>query len=134
MPSQVRTICTSCGKPIDGQSMNQHPGPGPMHPDCWEDETSESIDLDSTLDAAFRSSDGVDFETRLKMIGAKVSGVLEGSEMTKAELANNMSKSVGYINRVLEGNMETLTLQDICKFEELLNVELVTIMGAWRNW
>jgi len=44
-------ICEHCGDPIRGQSVNQYPGPGPMHPSCWEDskEAEEGPDLSLSL-------------------------------------------------------------------------------------
>jgi len=36
-----RRICQRCGNPIHGQSVNQIPGPGPVHPTCWEDHKEE---------------------------------------------------------------------------------------------
>ncbi len=82
-------------------------------PSKWEDQANWRIENEAWLD---KSAD----------IALRVLRILRSKSITQKDLADRLGVSAQYINKIVKGK-ENLTLETICKLEQALEIELVTV-------
>ncbi|MFN8310116.1 MAG: helix-turn-helix transcriptional regulator [Chitinophagales bacterium] len=74
-----------------------------------------------------RQSEGA-WHLKSKKIATRILLSLKKRGMTQVDLANSLNVSPQQVNKIVKGN-ENLSLQTICKIEQLLEVQLLEIPG-----